>query len=83
MTLEKFAETTRFYGPYGFVRGNVFACGAEPEYYHEHELDDLLAVVEEYLPELLGYEVEGVCLGTNDGYEPYLEIGITGWEGLE
>lgn len=80
MTLGQLINCMDIYGPVGFTRDAVFACGAAPEVYYEdyHANGD----IEECSPELLGYEVCGVNAGECDSGE-YLEIGLYGWNGEE
>lgn len=77
MTLGQLINCMDIYGPVGFTRANVFACGAAPEVYYDgcHVNGD----IEELSDDLLGYEVCGINAGTCDDGE-YLEIGLYGLE---
>jgi len=80
MTLGQLINSMDIYGPVGFTRANVFACGAAPEVYHDgcHVNGD----IEELSSDLLGYEVCGINASECADGE-YLEIGLHDWEGNE
>lgn len=83
MTLGNLLYTMHVKGPVALVRDVSLGYDTLPEIYYD-EFGDVEGCIEESNPELLGYDVYGICIGNNRNInEMYLEIALLDWEGKE